>query len=338
MYYIENLRIFVLINCNIMKGNLSPVIVFAYNRLEHLCQTIAALQKNELAMESTVYIFCDGPKENSTPEQISQVHSVQEYADSVKEFGKVIVEKAKVNKGLANSVIYGVTKVIKEYGKAIIVEDDILTHPYFLRFMNQALDFYTEEKNIFTIGAFTENIKIPDDYAYDVFVVPRVESWGWATWADRWLSAQWDISTYPALRNKDRADIMRLCKGGDDFWPMLQNQALGKVDSWAVRWQYNMSRAGKLCLRPSYTLVRNIGLDGTGVHCDASESGMASSIPYYNKDKYDITLVKDIQENIIISNNLREYFACPPRPPFLERKRRQWRHIIKKISAIIQKH
>ena len=314
------------------KEGLAPVIIFVYNRLNHTRRTIEELQKNELAQESIVYIFCDGPKPNATSEQVAKVRAVQDFADSVKGFKEVIVEKASKNKGLANSVIYGVTKVIKEYGKAIIVEDDILTHPFFLRFMNDALSFYVDDKSIFSIGAFTENIEIPNNYRHDVFVVPRVESWGWATWDDRWLSAQWDISTYPALTKKDKEDIARLCKGGDDFWPMLQNQAKGIVDSWAVRLQYNMSREGKLCLRPRYTLVKNIGLDGTGVHCNSTETGEAVSTPYYNKDIYDIILEKDICENSDITNHLRQNFAIAPRPPFLKRKKQQWKHIIEKIK------
>ncbi len=315
------------------KTHLAPVIIFVYNRLSHTQQTIGELLKNELAQESVVYIFCDGPKPDATSEQKAKVQAVQEFADTVTGFKEVVVEKAPKNRGLANNVIYGVTKVMKKYGKAIVVEDDILTHPYFLRFMNEALSFYADDKKIFSIGAFTESLEFPKDYKDDVFVVPRVESWGWATWADRWLSAEWDISTYPALVNNDQEDIARLCKGGDDFWPMLQDQACGKVDSWAVRWQYNMTKAGKLCLRPKYTLVKNIGFDGTGVNCSVEESSGAVSTPYYNKDVYDIQLVKDIREHRIITKRLKENFAAnPPRPPFLVRKKRQWKHIVEKIK------
>jgi len=314
---------------------LAPIIIFFYNRLDHSVQTIEALKQNELAKDSIVYVFCDGPKVNATEEQVRKIREVQVFADSITGFKQVVVEKAEKNRGLANSVIYGVTKIIKEYSKAIIVEDDIITHPYFLRFMNEALCFYAHDTRIYTIGAFTENIGIPADYPHDVFVVPRVESWGWATWADRWLTARWDINTYPALVSQDKGDIATLCQGGDDFWPMLQNQYQGKVDSWAVRWQYSMVKAGKLCLRPRYTIVKNIGLDGTGVNCGACDTGEAASTPYYNKGEYDITLVKDIQEDKVISNNLRNYFAPPARPSFLERKKKQWLHIIDKIKQAL---
>jgi hypothetical protein len=312
--------------------NLAPIIIFFYNRFDHSVKTIEALKQNEMAQDSMVFIFCDGPKANATEEQIKKIREVQDFAESITGFKKVIVEKAEKNRGLANSVIYGVTKIIKEYGKAIIVEDDIITHPYFLRFMNEALCFYANDTRIFTIGAFTENIVIPADYPHDVFLVPRVESWGWATWADRWLTAQWDITTYPALMSQDKDEIATLCKGGDDFWPMLQNQYNRKVDSWAVRWQYNMVKAGKLCLRPKYTIVKNIGLDGSGVNCGAWDTEEAVSTPYYDKEEYDITLVKDIQEDKVISDNLRGHFAIPAKPTFLERKKKQWLHIIDKIK------
>ena len=318
--------------------NLAPIIIFFYNRLDHSVQTIEALKQNEMAKDSVVFIFCDGPKANASEEQIRKIREVQDFAESITGFKEVTVEKAEKNRGLANSVIYGVTKIIREYGKAIIVEDDIITHPYFLRFMNEALNFYANDARIFTIGAFTENIVIPVDYPHDVFLVPRVESWGWATWADRWLSADWDINHYPALTQGERNDRARLCLGGDDLWIMLLNQQSGKVDSWAVRWQWNMCHQGKLCLRPRYTLVRNVGLDGTGVNCGASDTGDAMSTPYYDKPNYDIVMIGGLEENGTISDNLRSNFANPKRPPFLTRKKRQLKHIFDKIKNFYKRY
>lgn len=293
---------------------LSPIILFLYNRLGHTKEIVEALQRNDLAAESDLYIFCDGPKENATQKQIAEIVEVQLYAEQISGFKNVYVKKQKINRGLANSVINGVSEVIREYGKAIIVEDDIITHPFFLRFMNEALSYYEDEKRIFTIGGMTDKIDIPLSYKKDIFVSQRVESWGWATWADRWFSAEWDISKYSIFEKNPKKEISKLCRGGEDLWPMLQLQAQNKIDSWAVRWQYNMSMQNKYCLRPIQSFVINVGMDGTGVHCDASETGRAPSTPLYSNNYYKIGLEHNIKENKKISINNRRYYARPQMP------------------------
>ena len=247
--------------------SLAPIILFVYNRPWHTQQTVEALQKNELAAESDLFIFADGPKPNASEECLANISKVRNYIHKIDGFKSITIEEAHENKGLANSVITGVTKIINQFDKVIVVEDDIVTHPFFLRFMNEALDFYLDDERIYSIGAFMDDIIIPNNYHNDVFVCRRIETWGWATWQDRWNLAEWDIDKYYILKHPTRKEIKRLCRGGDDLWPLLQMQASGKIDSWAARWQYNLTINNGLCLRPIWTFVNNIGMDGSGTHC-----------------------------------------------------------------------
>lgn len=304
------------------NANIAPIILFLYNRLDHTKRTIEALKRNDLAAESDLYVFCDGPKQNATQEQVSKVLEVQSFAEHITGFKDVYIKKQSQNKGLANSVISGVSEVVMKYGRVIVVEDDIVTHSFFLRFMNDALAFYEDDKRIFTIGGMTDKIDIPTNYKKDVLVCQRVESWGWATWADRWFSVEWDISQYSIWGKNQKKGIKQLCRGGDDLWGMLQMQNQKKIDSWAVRWQYNMSQQNKLCLRPVYSLVTNVGMDGSGVHCGPSETGDAPSTPKYNSHIYNIKLEQGIKENKRISKNYKLFYAQPKDSIVIEIKKK----------------
>ena len=264
----------------------APIIVFVYNRLQHTKKTIDALRKNEFAEESELYIFSDGPKMDATVEQKAKVYEVQDYIRSITGFKKIFIKTQKTNKGLANSVISGVTEIIKKYGKAIVVEDDIITHPYFLRYMNDCLDIYKERKDIYMIGGFNHNINFPWWYKKDIYLTYRSCSWGWATWKDRWDNADWEVSGYDEMLRDEKLQKL-FNRGGDDNFRMLKMQMEGKMDSWCIRWDYCMFKHNAFCVLPRYSLVNNCGFDGTGVHCVGTRANYTAPFPvassYYFK-------------------------------------------------------
>ena len=323
---------------------LAPIVLFVYNRPWHTRQTVEALQRCELAAESDLYIFADGPKEDATKEVMEKINDVRCYVHSINGFHSITIEESDTNKGLANSVISGVSKIIEKIGKAIVLEDDILTHPFFLHFMNEALDFYQKDKRIYCIGAFMDNITIPQKYSHDVFVCQRIETWGWATWADRWRQTDWNTSNYAILKHPTKKKIRELCQGGDDLWPLLQMQAAGKVDSWAARWQYSLTLANAYCLRSVKTLVKNIGLDGSGTNCgnisennitlppntiSFYESNYSLSTPLYSHPYYNIQMVGGIEEDSALIANLQSHFARPSNYPKL------WKYAKRCINQIL---
>lgn len=277
----------------IMSNSLAPIILFVFNRIDHTRQTVEALQMNELATESTLYVFADGAKDNATNEQRQKVQDVRDYIHTISGFKEIVIEESSKNKGLANSVIAGVTKVINQYGKVIVVEDDIVTHPFFLRFMNDCLEMYEKRQDIYMIGGHSCNIKIPWWYRKDIYIAHRSNSWGWATWVDRWGNADWNVSGFENLRNNP-AEIDRFNRGGNDMFPMLKAQMEGKIDSWAIRWDYCMYKNDAYCVFPVRTLDYNVGFDGSGVHCGSVVNNFDA--PMYDESTYNIKLPLEVKK------------------------------------------
>jgi len=284
---------------------LAPIVLFVYNRPWHTQQTVKALQKCELAAESNLYIFADGPKEEASREVQQKIAEVRQYIHTIDGFKSIHIQESPSNKGLANSVIQGVSEIIKKQGKVIVVEDDIVAHPFFLRFMNEALERYGNTKQIFAISATMERFHVPSNYKKDVFLTYRFGSWGWATWADRWNSVNWNTDHYPIIRHPTSKQIEHFCKGGDDLWPMLLAQAKGEIDSWAIRMGYNMSLDKRLCLRPISSFVKNIGMDGSGIHCGENDIRF---LPLYDREPYSMQLPPEPAVDRTITNNIQFIF------------------------------
>lgn len=279
-----------------MKKNLAPIILFVYNRPEHTRRTIEALKANELAEESDIYIFVDGPKDNAFEDQREKIQQVRDYVHGINGFKQVYIQIAEKNIGCADSIIRGVTQVINKCGRAIIVEDDILTNKFFLRYMNEALNRYEKDRRIFSIGGYQCNMKIPWWYKKDVYIVHRHCSWGWATWKDRWDCADWEIRDYQALLRSHKL-IKQFTRGGGDMLPMLIDQMEGKIDAWDIRWDYTLCKHNAYCIYPSYSLTNNCGWDGTGVHCIGGSEPIGKQ---YMSNRYKIHLPKRIRSSIKI--------------------------------------
>ena len=162
-------------------NKLAPILLFVYNRPWHTRKTVKALKNNELASESELFIYADGAKNNAA---LRQVNEVRDYIKTIDGFKKIIIIEQDENIGLANSIISGVTKVVSEYGKVIVIEDDIFTSPYFLKFMNEALEFYKDKDRIWHVSGWSH--PIDSDNLEDVFISRLMNCWGWATWADKW--------------------------------------------------------------------------------------------------------------------------------------------------------
>lgn len=259
---------------------LAPVVIFVYARPEHTQKTIEALAKNHGADETEVYIYSDAAKNEKA---IENVKLVREYIDTLPErqyFKSVKIIKAQSNKGLANSVISGVSEIIEQYGKVIVVEDDLVSSPDFLEYMNDALEYYEKDNEIWSISGYTFQIDTPKDYKSDVYLSYRGCSWGWATWKDRWEKVDWNVSDYNRFKINKKLR-KKFNRGGRDMANMLDLQMQGKIDSWAIRWCYAQFQFDMLTVYPVVSRIKNIGLDGTGTH-----SGISS--------KYDVTLSDNV--------------------------------------------
>lgn len=249
-----------------LSEQLAPVCLFTYNRLEETKKTIVALQKNFLASETNVFIFSDYPK-NATA--MNAVTEVRAYIKSVTGFKSVTVIERDKNYGLAKSIITGVSQVINDFGRVIVLEDDLLTSQNFLNFMNKSLNQYKENENVWSVSGFCLEVKPKGSMAidYDAFFWGRAHSWGWATWEDRWASVDWNIDDWSEFK-KDREQISKFNQYGSDLFNMLRKSMLGKINSWYIRFAYNQFKQNKLTVYPFTSKVINIGFMDSATHCD----------------------------------------------------------------------
>lgn len=246
-------------------NKVAPIVLFTFNRLNHTIQTVDALKKNELADRSELIVFSDGPKDESSE---LKVEAVRKYLKTITGFKKIEIIENEKNQGLSRSIIHGVTKIVNEYGRIIVLEDDILTSPHFLRFMNDGLKFYENEEKVISIHGYSYpvNSGLPD-----YFFLKGADCWGWATWNRGWkLFESNGEKLLEILLKKKLADQFDYY-GAAGYLRMLKDQISGKNDSWAVRWYASAYILDRLTLYPGKSMVINTGLDGSGIHCGESE-------------------------------------------------------------------
>lgn len=247
---------------------LAPIILFIYNRPDHTKQTLEALASNTLASESDLFIFADGPKENATPEQIEKIRQTRELARSKQWCKQVTVVESEKNKGLAASIISGVTEIANKYGKVIVLEDDIVTGKYFLEFMNDALEKYENEKKVWHIAGWRDPVKHAKEGS--AYFYPTMDCWGWATWADRWQHFKKDATYYQSIFTDEMKFHFNIEGSEPGNWAQIDLNASGKINTWAIFWYATLFLKDGLCLAPTKSLVKNVGLDNSGVHCGES--------------------------------------------------------------------
>ena len=255
--------------------NLAPIIVFCYNRPDHLRKTLGWLQANKHATDSTLYVFCDGPKANATDEQIKKIEAVRAVVDEqavVPAFKEVHVLKRSENLGLGTSIITGVTEVINKHGKAIILEDDLETSPFFLDYMNKCLGHYESRKSVFSISGLSRPHPerfYPSDYPYDVYVSLTHHPTGWATWADRWEQVDWDAKAYDVMKDQpEMIAALRRIEYSD--WEAIEEiHNVGK-NLWSVRFAlaHFVNHAVSIC--PIVSYINHIGWDEEATNATAS--------------------------------------------------------------------
>ena len=241
----------------------SPVAVFAYNRKASFENLISSLQRNPESRDTDLVIFVDGPRGEK---DAADVAAVRESASSVSGFKSVRLRFREVNKGLARSIIDGVTEVISEYGRVIVLEDDLEVSRGFLAYMNRMLDIYESDSRVMQIAGFGTKVTPPAHYPYDVYLNRRAESWSWATWKDRWSQVDWDVKDY---REFERSLSLRLsfASVGSDLPGMLRDWHEGRNSSWAVRFCWSMFRQRRFCISPLKSLVKNSGFGEGATHC-----------------------------------------------------------------------
>ncbi len=246
----------------------APIALFVYNRPEHTRRTLKFLQQNHLAAESRLFIFSDGPKHKSDEAKVNEVRALIKQVDGFKSVE--IIERPN-NMGLANSIISGVTQLVKEYGRIIVFEDDLISSPFTLRYFNEALDRYQPEDKVMHIGAYMYPLKPEQsDHLAETFFYRAATSWGWATWDRAWEHFNPDVND---LINQFSQEMKYQFAIEDsmNYWKQMRELKWGRNNSWAIRWYASIFLKGGLTLNPAHSLVSNIGHDGSGVHSGINE-------------------------------------------------------------------
>lgn len=241
------------------KGSdmLAPVVVFGYNRSETLSQTLNALNQNGLAEQSELIIYLDGPKRDTDVYKVQKVKAVaDEYAKDCR-FASVSIHISDSNKGLANSIIGGVTQVLETHDNVIVLEDDLITSSDFLKYMNDALQYYENDDSIGAISGFSVPIDKGNDHNA-IFKAQTGNSYGWATWKSVWMVTDWKVVNYQStMINSDKRNRFERQQYG--ITRMLDRQMAGEIDSWAVRWDYSLFERDMKTIYPYISKVKNIG-------------------------------------------------------------------------------
>ena len=241
--------------------NLSPILLFVYNRPAHTRRCIESLSRNSLAVESELFIYADGAKDQTVTDEVEEV---RQYIRSVQGFKKVTLIERNENWGLARNIIDGVSTQVQKYGKVIVLEDDLVVAPHFLRFMNDALETYQDEPKVGHIQAcdFTQDASLPD-----TFLIKWTGSWGWATWERAWK--HFNPNGKELLQELEARKLTYTFdfNGKYGFTRMLRRQIEGKNNSWAIRWNASLFLKDILSLNVGRSLVQNEGFDGSGTNC-----------------------------------------------------------------------
>ena len=239
----------------------APILLFTYNRLQHTQRCLEALLKNTLAADSELFVYADAAKDEAGKEAVEEV---RRYIHSLQGFRTITIIERDENWGLARNIIDGVTTQIKKYGKVIVLEDDLVVAPYFLQFMNDALEKYKDEPKVGHIQAcdFTQDASLPD-----TFLIKWTGSWGWATWERAWK--HFNPNGKELLHELEARKLSYTFdfNGKYGFTRMLRRQIAGKNNSWAIRWNASLFIKDILSLNVGRSLVQNEGFDGSGTKC-----------------------------------------------------------------------
>lgn len=299
-----------------MSTELAPVILFIYNRPLHTRNTLETLAKNKHAEQSDLFVFADGAKPQATAEDLQKINEARAVIGEKQWCKNVRLIPREKNMNLEDNVIDGITQIINQYGKAIILEDDLLTSPYFLQYCNEALELYADDERVFSINGFMHSVDFGAEPG--TFLCPlATSSWGWATWADRWNKLEIKPEYINAIADNNFL-TNRFNFAGSDYTNMLKN-----MNTWDIRWYYTAFINNGLGLFPTRSLIKNLGFDNSGTHTGNEN---------LNQELYlsPIPVVRQTSINISNYANLLNYFAPAPRPSVMKRIRLRLKRILSK--------
>ena len=313
------------------EDELAPVVLFTYNRLEHTKKTVEALQQNVLADGTKLFIYSDAPKNDAAQDSVD---AVREYLHGITGFKKIEIIERKENWGLARNIIDGVTKIVNEYGKIIVLEDDIVTSRYFLQYMNDALRIYEKESKVMAISGYCwgkDKTDLPE-----TFFLRWFSCWGWATWKDDW--DKFERNPEKLVRDHNMAkDVYYNIKlsGKQSFWHQVEANVTGDLYTWAIFFYTAIWLNEGLVLYCHEKMCLNVGMDGSGEHCGDDDGVYGGKL----RDKAVMEFTEDLWASPVAEEAVYEFFRCLKRQSRLDvrikkvYKNEGWRGVLKKVKS-----
>lgn len=269
-------------NISCHRGEIhAPIVMISYNRPSFVRLSINNVALADGVGNHDIFMFIDGPKSEKDKIKQDEIFAIVE--SYKKQLPKLTIIRRNRNYGCRDNIVDAISTIITRYGKAIIIEDDILISKTFLDYMDEALDLYKNDKSIWSINAYQlPNLKIPVDYPYDVYLDPVNMCWGWGTWVDRWNQVDFALKDWEVERENPIV-LSRLNRAGRHFLDMINAQYDGRLDTWDVQCLYHVVKNGLMSIEPKFQLSKNIGFDPMvgGVHHNIA-SPLFSRQRYYN--------------------------------------------------------
>ena len=315
-----------------MIESLAPIVVFSYNRPDHLCRTLEALAKNDLANQSVLYIYCDGAKPDASDEQKERIAKNREVARSTKGFKEVHVVEREKNVGLKNNIVGAVTEIVNRYGRIITLEDDVVSSVGFLKYMNDALELYKDEEKVMHVSAYfyaNKNV-LPETFFYRV----PYPGGGWGTWKRAWDHYNDDSAALYEYW-KTRWDEFNVF-GGTSLQRQLEDNFTGRINTWFVKWHAVVLQLGGMTLFPKKALTTNIGFDGSGSNCYVTNKFYIEH-PQEHVDVYRIPIIENKKAaRIARVFKSGHWYSKRNRMLFLKKITRKWDLLQDCISYVVK--
>jgi len=289
------------------KSILSPIVLIAFNRVNHFKQTLDSLVKNKEAKDSMLYVCIDGPRNAANKRSQDQMC---DYVEIIRnEFQNVKIIKQNSNLGLAKHIIQSVTNIVNQHGKLIVLEDDHCVSEAFLKFMNDALTYYEPHKKVWHIASHT--IVNDRKKENEVFLYRVMNCWGWGTWKDRWNYFENDSGKL--INEFTEHDIKKFnLDDTESFWSQILDNHSGRINTWATFWYATVFKNKGLCMNPFYSYVKNIGLDGSGVHKNLNKEYQDSQA-LNNYGKFNPQY--NMEENLLAVERIKKYYLNKSNKP-----------------------
>lgn len=277
--------------------DLSPIVLSTYSRLTHLKETVSALQANELASKSHLFVLSDGPRFGDE----DVVGAVRKYLKTITGFAEVTIIERENNGRVANNR-GGMKQILASHGRLIFLEDDVVAAPGFLTYMNEALKKYEQDDRVFNVSAYTPPIAIPASYKYDGYFIRRFNAWGFGIWEDRFNMIDYVSSEVLNDFLKSTSSVSDFIgQGGADMIEMLKLDVAGTIDALDVKAMYAQFLNDMYTLYPTISMARNIGLDGSGIHSRRTKR--------FDVSLSDKSCHSDLPDSVFVDDQIRKSFV-----------------------------